>query len=96
MSARETVRPVRSATPPPVAMPGKRSREGSGTVRACAHPLVTAAPDASAIRSHLDVDLFGILGITGGECRTALGANALVFGQLTRMIDIQCRSQARH
>jgi hypothetical protein len=58
-----------------------------GAVRAGARPLVTASPDASAIRSHLDLDLFGILGTTGGESRTALGANALVFGQLLGVID---------
>jgi len=43
--------------------------------------------DASAIRPHLDLDLFGILGVTGREGRTALGANALVFGQLAGVID---------
>jgi hypothetical protein len=39
------------------------------------------------MRPHLDLDLFGILGVTGREGRTALGANALVFRQLVGVID---------
>src|SRR4029077_12797996 len=45
------------------------------------------SPDASAIRPHLDLDLFGILGVTGGEGRTALGAPALVIRQLAGVVD---------
>jgi hypothetical protein len=39
------------------------------------------------MRSHVDLDLFGILGVTGGKGRTTLGANALVFRQLVWIID---------
>ena len=39
------------------------------------------------MRPHVDLDLFGILGVTGGEGRTALGASALIFGQLAGVID---------
>jgi hypothetical protein len=39
------------------------------------------------MRSHVDLDLFGILGVTGGEGRTTLGASALVFRQLVWIID---------
>ena len=66
---------------------GRRSGERSRTVRAGARPLVTSPPDQSAIGPDLDLDLFGILGVTGGQGRTALGANTLVFGQLAGILD---------
>jgi hypothetical protein len=39
------------------------------------------------MRPHVDLDLFGILGVTERESRTALGASALVFRQLAGVID---------
>ena len=45
------------------------SREGSGTVHARVCPLITTSPDASAMRPHVDLNLFKILGVTGGESR---------------------------
>ena len=39
------------------------------------------------MRPHLDLDLFRILGVAGGEGRAVLGAKALVFGQLVWIVD---------
>ena len=66
---------------------GGWSGEGSRTVRAGACPLVPSPPDAPTIRSDLDLDRFGILGVAGRERRAALRANALLFRQLAEFLD---------
>ena len=65
----------------------RRSGEGSRAVRAGACPLITSPSDASAIRSDLDLDLFGILGVAGRERRPTPRANALLLGQLAEFLD---------
>jgi hypothetical protein len=64
-----------------------RGSERSGTVRAGARPAVASSPDQPTIRPHLDLDLFGILGVAGGQSCTALRANTLILGQLEEILD---------
>src|SRR6516162_6800222 len=66
---------------------GGRSGERSGTVGAGARAAVASSPDQASIRPHLDLDLFGILRVTGGQKRTAAGANSLVLGQLAEFLN---------
>ena len=49
--------------------------------------LITSPPDASAIRSDLDLDQFGIRGVAGHQRRAAPRASALWRGQLAEFLD---------
>src|SRR5258706_9400154 len=61
--------------------------DGSRAIGAATGPLVTSPPEASAIRSDLDLDLFRILGVAGRQRRAAAGANPLLHGQLANVLD---------